>query len=711
MITLDTEHIYSVSDAKNIIDEAVKKGVCLKYKNLSYYNVICAFDIETTNYTTDPIVQFENLVIDTDVKTSIMYCWQFAIDGKVIFGRTWDEFIELINLLHEYSDVHNRLLIYVHNLSFEFQFIRTLLEWKKVFSIDIRKPVYALTTGGLEFRCSYILTNYSLDKLSDQLHTYKIHKLKSLDYSLVRHSETVMSWDEIKYCINDVLVVSAYIQEQITIEKKITNIPLTATGYCRRYCRKMCLYGTSKKYRDKQFSKYNHLMQQLVINDVDEYNQLKRAFTGGFTHASCLHSLKTLTDVDSYDFTSSYPFVCLASRSFPMSKSRIVYPQSKAEFEHYLKYYWCLFDIEFENLTPKFINEHYISASNCWYREECITDNGRVVGAKRIGLTITHIDYDIIKKTYSCTGTTVKNMRIYEKGYLPKELILAIIKLYQDKTKLKGVAGKEVEYQQGKALLNSVYGMMVTDISKDDIIYTDDWQDVKKKKREEKEHDLEIYNNSKKRFLFYPWGIHIVKTAAWNLWTGILEFGNDYIYADTDSIKCLNKDKHQEYILKYNRSCELKLKRMCQHYNIDYSELEPLTIKGEKKPIGIWDYEEHFNRFKTLGAKSYMVDINGNINITVSGVNKKVAVPYLMNKYGYDHIFEAFNMGLEIPAGKTGKLTHIYIDQKQSGVIIDYNGLKYRYKDQPPGVFLEPAAYNFDGQEYIDFLKGVTYRK
>lgn len=252
--------------------------------------------------------------------------------------------------------------------------------------------------------------------------------------------------------------------------------------------------------------------------------------------------------------------------------------------------------------------------------------------------------------------------------------------------------------------------MMVTDISKDDIIYTDDWEDVKKKTAEEKQHDLDIYNNSKKRFLFYPWGIHIVKTAAWNLWSGILEFGNDYLYSDTDSIKVTNMNDHMDYILKYNKSCELKLKRMCQHYDIDYSELEPMTIKGEKKPIGIWDYEEHFDRFKTLGAKRYMVDVAGKINITVSGVNKKVAVPYLMELYK-DKIFEAFNMGLEIPAGKTGKLTHVYIDQKQSGVIIDYTGLKYVYKDQPPSVFLEPASYNFDGAEYIEFLKGVIYRK
>ena len=52
---------------------------------------------------------------------------------------------------------------------------------------------------------------------------------------------------------------------------------------------------------------------------------------------------------------------------------------------------------------------------------------------------------------------TIKNMRIYRRGFLPKELIEAIIKLYKDKTMLKGVIGKEIEYGNAKALLNSVY--------------------------------------------------------------------------------------------------------------------------------------------------------------------------------------------------------------------------------------------------------------
>lgn len=781
MITLETDKIYSVSEADDIIEQAINRGTCFKQKKLSYYNMICAFDIETTNYVSEADTDYKDIylynyikgttvhVLDTspfkradiifsrtkgvniddyykelcemfpgvfsrsydesvqvdeiirvlddnrpvsdDVnKVSIMYCWQFAIDGHVIFGRTWAEFMELMEKLSSYTNDQTRILVYVHNLAFEFQFIRCLFTWHKVFSIAPRKPIYAITDSGIEFRCSYILTNYSLAKLSDQLQKYKIAKLDTLDYSLTRTPDTPITWQEIRYCINDVLVVSAYIQECILKERFICYIPLTATGYCRRYCRKMCLYGNSKKNRSKQYNKYHNLMLSLQITGTDEYKQLKRCFSGGFTHASAYYSGRTMYDVDSIDFTSSYPYVCLSSSGFPMSTAKVVHPKSKQEFEEYLKYYWCMFDAEFIGLEPTFINENYLSSSHCYVKEKCVTNNGRVVSADRIITTITHIDFDIIRRTYKWKHLSIKNLRIYKKGYLPKELILAIIKLYQDKTMLKGVPGKEQEYLNGKALLNSVYGMMVTDISKDEIIYNDTWST----EPADLEKDINKYNSSNKRFLFYPWGVHVVKVATHNLWLGILNFckdSNDYIYSDTDSIKCLNMDKHIDFIKAYNKQCENKLRFMCHKLNIDYKELEPLTIKGEKKPLGIYDHDGHYDRFKTLGAKRYMVEEDGKINITVSGVNKRVAVPYLREKYK-DDIFDAFNMGLEIPAGKTGKLTHVYIDSFQTGTIIDYLGNEYRYHEQPPGVFLEDAAYYFDiGMDYINYLKGVQYIK
>ena len=171
-------------------------------------------------------------------------------------------------------------------------------------------------------------------------------------------------------------------------------------------------------------------------------------------------------------------------------------------------------------------------------------------------------------------------------------------------------------------------------------------------------------------------------------------------------------NKHLNYIYRYNHLCEAKVRHMFNHYGLIYEDiLLPKTIKGEEKPIGIWDYDGHYDIFKTLGAKRYLVKHDNQINMTVAGVNKKVAVPYLISLFG-DTIFDKFERGLHIPEGHTGKLLHAYIDYKQSGSFTDYLGNEYTFINDPPGVYLEPAAYDFDiTQEYLDYLKGVQYSK
>ena len=708
MFKLIGNKTFGVTEIEDLLDEALENGTQENNQNITYYDIICAFDIETSSFTDRPVKG------DTNNKRSIMYIWQLAINGRVVIGRTWDEFLYAMQTIVDYLslDSKHRLMIFVHNLAFEFQFIRKFFKWKKVFAIAQRKPIYAITDCGLEFRCSYILTNYSLAKLSEQLLKYKVDKMVGdLDYQLIRTPDTPLSDKELQYCINDVLVVSAYIKEQEEKEKYLHRIPYTCTGYCRRFVRHNCMYSGGKKNKQKQAAKYQALMKTMQITDFAEYEQLKRAFQGGFTHAAINFSGITVEDVDSIDFTSSYPYVLL-SEQFPMGTGKIVDIHSNKELEDYLKYYCCIFDCEFHDLKPKFKYESYIPMSKCFQKTICVSNNGRVYSADIIKTTITNVDFEIIRQAYSFSKVRIMNFRIYKKGYLPREVILSIVKLYQDKTTLKGVAGKESEYQVSKGLLNSVYGMMVTDIVRDDIVYKDDEWDIE---TADNEKLIDKYNKSRRRFLFYPWGVFCTAYARKNLWTGILEFKEDYIYSDTDSIKCLNIENHRRYIEKYNRLCEIKLQTMCDYYGIAYDLLLPKTIKGEIKPLGVWDHETKDNRyvlFKTLGAKRYMVYQGGKLSITVSGVNKKVAVPYLLDEYSdVRTCFEVFNEGLFIPPDKTGKLTHCYIDKRYQGSIIDYMGNKYDY-DSLSGIYLEPAAYDFDiSTDYLNFLKGYFYTK
>ena len=704
MFKLDYEPHY-INELDDILNEAMENGISTNRQNISFYNIVCAFDIESTSFT-DKITKE-----DHNEKRSIMYVWQLAINGRCIIGRTWPEFLYVMNRIIEVLELsrYQRILIYVHNFAFEFQFIRSFFQWHKVFAIDKRKPIYGITEQGLEWRCSYILTNYSLAKLGDQLQKYKVSKLVGdLDYSLIRHPETPLSDTELQYCINDVLVVSAYIKEQIEKERYIHKIPLTCTGYCRRFVRKNCLYGPVFKLWRKQFRRYHAFIKSLKIRTIDEYKQLKRAFQGGFTHAAQLYCTYTLDDVAHVDFSSSYPYVLL-SELFPMSTFEDVdiTKLSQTDLEHYLKTYACLFDCKIYGLKPKFEYESYLPSYKCFLKVGVVENNGRVYSAHMIATTLTEVDMQIINFAYTYDRIEISNFKIARKGYLPIEIIKSIIELYQKKTTLKGVKGKENEYLVSKGLLNSVYGMMVTDIIREEIVYKDgEWS----KEQPDKQHDLDKYNKSRRRFLFYPWGVWCTAYARRNLFYGIFEFAGSYIYADTDSIFCTDIEAHEDFINRYNKLCEKKLRLMCEHYGLKYEDvLLPKTIKGIEKPIGVWDREPDIQKFKTLGAKRYMVYEDGKLNITVSGVNKKFAVPYLLENCGVDGAFEAFEEGLIIPENATGKMTHCYIDKCYEGELTDYQGNTYHYIS-PSAIYLEKASYNFNiNQQYIDFLKGIFY--
>lgn len=671
-------------------------------KKVEYFNIPCSFDIETTS--------FEEYKNGGYEKRTVMYEWTLCINWQIMIGRTWEELMIVLERISTDLGLweNRRLIIYVHNLSFEFQAFRKHFDWLKVFSLKERKPVQAITTDGIEFRCSYILSGYSLEKLSDQLTKYKVEKLVGgLDYSQLRHSETPLTEQELKYCINDVLVVCAYIQEKIERDGDITKLQLTKTGYVRKYCRDKCFYEdkTHRKNTDK-FHNYHNLMKSLSL-EPEEYVMLKDAFMGGFTHANPYFSTGVFHNVDSYDFTSSYPYVMI-SEKFPMSKGKLVKINSYEELYDLAKKYCLLIQISIVGLKPKITYENYLSSSHCKRLKNAVENNGRLVSADFLQTTITEQDYYIIEKFYSWDNIVIEKCYAYERAYLPKSFVESILKLYVDKTVLKGVKSMEVEYLVSKENVNSCFGMCVTDICKEEIVYNGTWG----KEPPDINSIISKYNKSKRRFLSYAWGLWVTAYARRNLFTGIMEFGEDYIYSDTDSIKVVNADKHKIYFDRYNEVVRIKLKLAMNYHNLPFDMVAPKTIKGEVKMLGLWEHEKDkdddhsYARFKTLGAKRYMTETpKGELSITVSGLNKVKAVPYIKS-LGEDP-FKFFDENMYIPPEYTGKLTHTYIDDEHSGVIIDYMGNELEYHELS-GTHLKPCHYDLSiAQKYMEYILGL----
>ena len=725
------ETIYKPQDIAQVLSFAVnEKNFTGTNKGEKVLNVPVAFDIETTSFYRDvdgntySYERYSKLggKATKMEKCSTMYVWQFGINGYCIMGRTWSDFVIMVKqiaLLLNLCD-KRKMVVYVHNLSYEFHFIRSLFEWDKVFSIDLRKPIYARTKDFIEFRCSYLLSGYSLAKLGEQLHHYECKKLLGdLDYSRMRHTGTPLTKQEIGYCINDIKVVMCYIQELIEQYGFITRLPVTKTGFVRKYCRSLCLRLLDDDGKRKPNWKYIDTIKNLRITGMDEFSMLQRAFSGGFTHANAKYTDMVISDVDSYDFTSSYPYV-MVSEKFPMSTGVKIPVKSWKQFDFLTSNYCCVFDIEFTDIFATSENENPISVSKCVVHENAVENNGRVVCASKLVITITEIDYKVFSQFYKWKNARIGEMWCYRKDYLPTEFINAILGLYEKKTTLKGVKGKEVEYLNSKEMLNSCYGMCVTNPLRDEIIYEENEWDIQELTNEKQLEMLQVYNDSKNRFLFYPWGIYVTAYARRNLFTGISECDDDYIYSDTDSVKIKNGDAHKEYFKQYNNLAGYKLRTACKHHGIPFEKIEPKTIKGINKPLGVWDYEGRYRRFKTLGAKRYMVEeenalcvngVNYNFSLTCSGVNKKCAIPYMVETFGVDGVFDGFTNYLDIPPTATGKNIHTYIDYEQTGTLTDYMGVSGTY-DTPTGVHLEPTGYTLSlSVMYINYLMGIKFKK
>lgn len=697
---------YKVSDLTNICKWILETCDSTNLNKVNYIECPVAFDIESSSFHAD------------GNKAATMYIWVLGLLGKCVIGRTWEEFVQAIDIISlelRLSD-ERRLLIYVHNLDFDFQFFRKWLNWTKIFALEERKPVYAISDLGIEFRCSYKLSGYKLETIGQNLKTFSVKKLTGyLDYNTLRHSSTPLTDEELEYVKNDALVLNAYILECMMEEGTITKIPLTKTGYVRRYIREKCFEENKKEYQS--------FIRNLRISP-DEYLQLKRAFQGGYTHASPFYAGKTVENGESRDFISSYPAVMVAEK-FPMSCAELVHITSMRQFEMNLKNYSCLFDVEFFDIESTFIFDNYISASRCFRLEGDVQSNGRIVRAKHLITTITEQDYMIIRKTYRWKGNPrIGAFRRYKKDYLPTPFVKAILDIYEKKTTLKDIPEFKEIYERVKELLNSTYGMCVTDPVRADIPYINNqWESEYKINEtltkipniEFLRNKIKSYNNSWNRTLFWPWGVWVTAYARRNLWTAILEMKEDHLYCDTDSEKFKNCEKHTEYFNRYNQFIINALNEACKHHGIDPERTRPKNKKGLAKQLGIWDFDGHYTRFKALRAKCYMMEYspderNGKnaskTSITVSGVNKQVAVPWLKETYR-ESIFQAFSESLYIPSSYTGKLTHTYIDTPISCTLTDYLGIPCTIYEKSC-VNLEGASYNFStAHKFLEYAQNL----
>jgi hypothetical protein len=599
------ETVYNINDFPY---EKYRQAERVANKNISYYNISASFDIETTsldgkkddigNYIENPF--------------GFMYQWQFCIKDIVCFGRTWEEWIFFMKRLKQGLQLSDRkqLVIYVHNLAFEFQFIKDFVQIKSMFARDKRK-VMKFNTNCYEFRCSYFLSNMNLAKFCENSKLCYHYKMKdTYDYRKLRTPKTVLTNDELSYCYNDVRGLCECI-DTLLMEDNIINLPLTNTGYVRR------------EFRQNMRTKENRRIFEKTALNVEEYKMLRRAFRGGNTHASRFYANKIMENVHSYDIQSSYPSV-MVTDDFPIGKFTRVTIDTQSKLDKYCNDYCCVLDVEFFNIEVKHnISIPYIDIAHCTKHSNITNDNGRVLKADYVLMTLTNIDLQIIRNTYKYDGLRVINAMYARKGKLPKEFRQTVMDFYKAKTELKDVEGKEYEYMKSKNRVNSSYGMTVTAIDHSEIMYEnhnwiESFPDI--------ESALSQYYRSRNNFLSYQWGVFVTANARLHLQQLLDLVNDDVIYTDTDSIKFINEENKKYFEEANKKLMEIALNNDIQAFAIDKY--------GNKRFLGVWDCEtsdgKEYKQFKTLGAKKYCYNQfnkktqQNEFHVTVSGMSKKL---------------------------------------------------------------------------------------
>lgn len=670
------------------------KGVTIDKK---YLSIFATFDIETS------IIDYLN---DGHEKQAIMYIWQICVgdlNGKqrdVYVGRTWDDlrtfFAELS--LHYNLNEKKELVCFIHNAGYEFQFVRSIFSITKMFAVKKRVPVYFDTAEGINFRCSYKLSNMSLAKFSEE-ELADHGKLSGFDYLKQRFADTYLPDNDLLYCVDDVLGLHESICHSLKASgDTLSTVPVTSTGYIRRDARARVLANSKNFFavRDNQLT-------------PKTYAVCKAATRGGNTCANALYVGQILGEdredapvvMQSMDKKSSYPYEMLAS----------LYPKGQFKQERgkkIVKDAANLIHIIFYNIRLKKGNYFpYIPKAKCEkmpkQNGEYLYDNGRVLKSPVLRTVITDIDFEIIENQYEYTSFEIIDQYVTSYGYLNKEYRDYIFELFKAKCELE--FGDPYFYAKFKNKINAAFGMMLCDIAREDVTYeNDDWDSVCPPILE----SLQKYYNNRNSFLEYQHGIWVTANARKSLQAGFDIVGIDGVYGDTDSCKYLGD--HKAEFIAQNDAILAKLRA---------AGYDSVTVNGKTSTLGVWELDAEYSAFLTYGAKKYAyryanTEANkakkrNKLEVTVAGLSKKLGSAYL-EKCGGLAAFKAgtydesgdYLHGIVFDELNSGRLKAIYNDTVQHK-IIDYNGHRVELTSN---VALLPTTYELGiTSEYADILE------
>ena len=587
-----------------------------------------------------------------DAPISWIVSIQVKFDGVYHLFRNPIELMQFYNLLIQTYELSKtkRIITYIHNASYDLsyliQYIQLYLPYKDDrFGIyDGEHKIVTYQQGGIEFRCTYMLTHQSLEKWSESMNAEHKKQVGLYDYSKVLFQDSVLDESEKTYDEYDILAMEDSFKKQLQLHNdNITTVPLTSTGYIRRKLRKACIYD--RYFREKYFYKSRL--------DADSYKFCLYAFAGGYTHNNRFYrGVMVRCKGGHRDFRSHYP-TQLTTYPLPFGKPEVYYNITQKyyrethkkisakqilnlypRFSTITKLYIKRMELKDNNITMPFmqVSKMFNKTRNCKY----IADNGRLLKMYS-GSFFTYVDNHTLKillEQYNIFGTIIKVYRF--KNYkLPSCMREVIDELYKAKSDLK-ILEKECEEMYGKfseqtidahmqlmlskALLNSCYGCLAMNPIR--MKYDMDFEKAEPfiiekayNSDEELQEGLDDYYNGRNNFLAYQVGCFVTALARAELYEYIKCIGYDKVlYCDTDSIFYLKDEETEKRI---------------EELNAEKNKTAPFITdsKGNKIYYDVFENEEDWKAFKGLHSKCYGIVTNKDeLQITVAGIPSRTLI-------------------------------------------------------------------------------------
>ena len=625
-----------------------------KYKGARFTiaknNIYCLepmfLDIETSNNHAEK---------PEDLRTWISSI-QVLFMNKYHLFRYPEEFIQFLAAVrHKYGlepgDMKKRLIIYVHNLSYDisylYPYINMLPDDGDDFQgiIEDTNKFLTYVRGCFEFRCSYRLSGMSLEKWSKEMNVEHVKKVGLYDYDKVIFPDQELTEDEKTYDRFDVLAMQESLAKQMSYySDDLTTIPLTKTGYIRRTLRRSC---RNDKYYRKHYFWDNRLNARC-------YEYCLKSFAGGYTHNNrywrdvlikagevyeYIPDSGIYIKVDSIkhrDFKSHYPTQQTCSDRFPIGRPQHIYDQSLGYaltipdiLEDKDFTYFCRIRFKKAKLRDMRISMPFMQSSKCYQAsiDKELKDNGRILFIE--GDFIMYLDsitLSILQDQYEMEYEIEDAYRM-KNGRLPDCLINVVDKYFKGKSDKKALVhelteafGKldpktieaEFDLMQEKAGLNSIYGCTVQQPLKT-MLQVDAEMEFSPKKmfisEDEVEAGLEDYYRGKNNFLAYQFGCVVTSLARYELYLLISKvIGYERcLYSDTDSIFYISDEATEKRIEAFNKE------RRKQAHFVDLNN-------GKREYYDEFTLEPDCLAFKGLHSKCYGVVTKKGLEITIAGV-------------------------------------------------------------------------------------------